>query len=107
LTQARVGDILPALWRRLTPPARVLARRGPHVNLTHTERRKIMAENPDDRIRPSVVIARVGTTEKKYQDCKVIFYGDAYADIYTVVFGPASAKECKQWVAKNCDHSPK
>ncbi|HEX8720283.1 MAG TPA: hypothetical protein VF736_06560 [Pyrinomonadaceae bacterium] len=54
-----------------------------------------------DRLRGYVVISTTleGTD---YRGCKVIPYGEIYPAIYRQVFGPASEKECKQWVAKNC-----
>ena len=61
-----------------------------------------MAEKPDNRLRGYVVIALSGTTDKKHQDCKIIPHGEPYPAIYTQVFGPASQRECKKWVAANC-----
>jgi len=64
-----------------------------------------MAEK-SERLRGYVVISKTleGTN---YAGCKVVPYGDPYPAIYRQVFGPASQKDCKQWVAKNCDKSPK
>ena len=65
-----------------------------------------MADKPDDRLRGFVVISKtlVGTD---YRDCKVIPHGDPFLAVYRQVFGPASEKECKQWVAKNCKKAQK
>ena len=54
-----------------------------------------------ERLRGYVVISTTleGTD---YTNCKVIPSGEPYPAIYRQVFGPASEKECKQWVAKNC-----
>ena len=59
-----------------------------------------MAEK-SGRLRGYVVISTTleGTD---YSGCKVIPYGEPYPAIYRQVFGPASEKECKQWVAQHC-----
>lgn len=59
----------------------------------------------DERVRPSIVIARVGTTGKKLEGCKVILHGEAYPDIYNQVYGPASERECEKWMHANCAKS--
>jgi len=65
-----------------------------------------MAEKSGDRLRGHVVISK--TLEgADYKGCKVIPAGDVYPAIYRQVFGPASEKDCKQWVAKNCNKSSK
>ena len=61
-----------------------------------------MADKQDDRERGYIVIALVSSAGKKYEGCKVIPYGDVYADIYKQVFGPASQKDCEKWMAANC-----
>ena len=61
-----------------------------------------MAEKSDERLRGYVVIALTGTADKKYQECKVIPYGEPYPAIYSQVFGPASQQDCKKWMAANC-----
>ncbi len=59
-----------------------------------------MAEK-SGRLRGYVVISTTleGTD---YSGCKVIPAGEPYPAVYRQVFGPASEKECKQWVARNC-----
>ncbi|HKG11848.1 MAG TPA: hypothetical protein VKB12_00860 [Pyrinomonadaceae bacterium] len=64
-----------------------------------------MAEK-SDRLRGYVVISTTLEGED-YAGCKVVPYGEPYPAIYRQVFGPASEKECKQWVAKNCNKSSK
>jgi hypothetical protein len=65
-----------------------------------------MADKSQDRLRGYVVITTTLEGEH-YQNCKVIPSGDVYPAIYRQVFGPASEKDCKQWVAKHCNKSPK
>ena len=66
----------------------------------------VMAEKTDDRLRGYIVISKtlVGTD---YRDCQVIPAGDPFPAIFRQVFGPASEKDCKQWVAKNCKKNSK
>ena len=64
-----------------------------------------MAGKSDDRLRGYIVISKTLVGED-YQDCKVIPSGEPYPSIYRQVFGPASEKDCKQWVAKNCKKAP-
>lgn len=64
-----------------------------------------MGGRSDDRLRGYIVISKTLVGED-YQDCKVIPSGEPYAAIYRQVFGPASEKDCKQWVAKNCKKAP-
>ena len=66
-----------------------------------------MADKSDDRLRGYIVIALTESAGKKYEDCKVIPYGDVYAATYSQVFGPASQKECEKWQHANCGKSGK
>jgi hypothetical protein len=66
-----------------------------------------MADKSDERLRGYIVIALTESTGKKYEDCKVIPYGDIYAAIYSQVYGPASEKDCEKWKAANCGKSDK
>lgn len=66
-----------------------------------------MADKSGDRERGYVVIALTASTGKKYEDCKVIAYGDVYPAIYSQVYGPASQKDCQKWQAANCGKSGK
>ena len=66
-----------------------------------------MADKDDERLKGYIVIALTASTGKKYEDCKVIPYGDPFPAIYSQVFGPASQKDCEQWTAPNCDKSHK
>ncbi len=61
-----------------------------------------MAEKDDGRLRAYIVIARSGTADKKYQDCRVIPHGDPFPATHNQVFGPASQKDCEKWMAANC-----
>jgi hypothetical protein len=65
-----------------------------------------MADKSQDRLKGYVVISTTLEGED-YRNCKVIPSGEPYPAIYRQVFGPASEKDCKQWVAKNCKKSPK
>jgi hypothetical protein len=65
-----------------------------------------MADKSDERLRGYVVISKT-LTGTDYRDCKVVPYGEPILAIYRQVFGPASEKECKQWVAKNCKRGGK
>ncbi|HZI87557.1 MAG TPA: hypothetical protein VFD48_12035 [Pyrinomonadaceae bacterium] len=64
-----------------------------------------MADKDAERLRGYIVIALTASTGKKYDDCKVIPYGNQFAGIYSQVFGPASQKDCEKWQAANCDKS--
>ena len=66
-----------------------------------------MADKQDERLRGYIVIALTGSTTKKYEDCKVIPYGDVFPAIYSQVFGPESQKDCEQWTKANCAKSDK
>ena len=67
-----------------------------------------MADKQDERLRGFIVIALTSSTAaKKYEDCKVIPYGDVFAATYSQVFGPASQKDCEQWTKANCGKSDK
>jgi hypothetical protein len=66
-----------------------------------------MADKNDERLRGYIVIALTASTDKKYEDCKVISHGDVYPAIYSQVFGPASQKDCEKWTAANCGKSDK
>lgn len=63
-----------------------------------------MAEKSGDRLRGYIVISTTLVGDD-YRDCKLVPHGEPYPAIYRQVFGPASERECKQWVAKNCDKS--
>jgi hypothetical protein len=64
-----------------------------------------MADKDDNRERGYIVIALTASTEKKYEDCKVIPHGEIFPAIYSQVFGPASQKDCEKWTAANCGKS--
>lgn len=66
-----------------------------------------MADKDDDRERGYIVIALTASTEKKYEDCKVIPHGEIFPAIYSQVFGPASKKDCEKWMAANCGKATK
>ena len=65
-----------------------------------------MGDKSDDRLRGYVVISKTLVGDD-YSDCKVIPSGDPFPAVYRQVFGPASEKDCKQWVAKNCKKASK
>lgn len=46
-----------------------------------------------------IVISSAG---KPNTDCKIIPKGNMYAAIYRKSFGPATYKECEDWMKKNC-----
>lgn len=66
-----------------------------------------MAEKDDERLRGYIVIALSGSTDKKFEDCKVIPHGEIYPTIYSQVYGPASQKDCEKWQHANCGKSDK
>lgn len=61
-----------------------------------------MAGQSGDRLRGYVVISKTLVGDD-YRDCKTIPSGEPFPAIYRQVFGPASQKDCKQWVARNCN----
>ena len=58
-------------------------------------------KSQDERLRGYVVTSTTLEGED-YQNCQVIPYGEPFPADRRQVFGPASEKECKQWVARNC-----
>lgn len=66
-----------------------------------------MADKDDERERGYIVIALTASTGKKYEDCKVIPYGDPFVATHSQVFGPALQKDCEKWMAANCGKSDK
>jgi hypothetical protein len=86
--------------------------RAPHAEPdfkhSNTGRRNLTADKSDDRERGYVVISTTLEQEaNKYENCKVIPYGDVYPAIYRQVFGPASQRDCEKWTASNCAKSTK
>jgi hypothetical protein len=63
----------------------------------------VSAKEKEDAGKQYIVVAQVqeqpGAT---HTGCQVLAADAVYAAIYSKVFGPASQKECEQWMKKNC-----
>lgn len=61
-----------------------------------------MVGSTEEKLRGYIVISKTLVESKKYAGCKVIPHGAIHPAIYRRVYGPASQRECEQWMASHC-----
>ncbi len=64
-----------------------------------------MADKSQGRERAYIVISTTLEDAKKYENCKLIAYGEIYPANYRQVYGPASQRDCEKWMASHCSKS--